>query len=282
MEAHVMVSLNAVLRVLHTLAGEPVPPDILKCLPITFDTGAVMLAAHTDAILGPEPQGHPTRIMVTMPGEAADDPKLIRALIEAGMGIMRINCAHDSPAIWERMVEHLRCAERELGKRCLISFDLAGPKLRTRSIEPGPAVVKLRPIRNAVGQVIEVARVRLLADTVESGEADAIPVDAVLIEKAEPGDTFTFDDARNRTLYVVEIRPGECLCETDRAAYVVPGTRLELRRGNTSIANGEVGVLPMVEQWITLTVGDSLEIARGEMPGRDATHDDDGRISEPA
>ena len=131
MEAHVMASLQAVLQVLHTLRGEPVSADVVEDPPITFDTGAALLSKHTNAILGPAPRGRKTRIMVTMPGEAADNPDLIRGLVEAGMGIMRINCAHDSPKTWERMVEHLRCAERDLGKRCLVSFDLAGPKLRT-------------------------------------------------------------------------------------------------------------------------------------------------------
>jgi pyruvate kinase len=40
------------------------------------------------------------------------------------------------------MVKHVRHAERDLGKRCLVSFDLAAPKLRTGPIVPGPAVVK--------------------------------------------------------------------------------------------------------------------------------------------
>lgn len=285
MEAHVMASLNAVLRVLHTLLGEPVPADVLEDLPITFDTGAAALAGHTNAILGPPPQGHQTRIMVTIPGQAADEPDLIRGLIEAGMGIMRINCAHDSPAIWQRIVEHLRHAERELGKRCLISFDLAGPKLRCGPIEPGPAVVKLRPTRNAVGQVTEVARVRLMANAIGSHAKEAVlPVDSALIDSAEPGDTFAFDDARDRkrVLRVVEVRSGECLCEIDKPAYVIPGTRLTLRRGKLSMAQGEVGALPPVEQWIALSVGDTLEVVRGETPGRDASYDDEGRIAEPA
>jgi pyruvate kinase len=285
MEAHVMASLNAVLRILYALLDEKVPTDVLETLPITFDTGPAVLGEHTEAILGPAPQGRQTRIMVTMPGEAADDPDLIRGLIKAGMGIMRINCAHDSPATWEQMVTHLRNAERELGERCLISFDLAGPKLRTGSIEPGPAVVKLHPTRNAVGEVTELARVRLVADNVESGNNEAaIPVESALIGNAQPGDTFAFDDARDRkrVLHVVEVRPGECLCETDRPAYVVPGTRLTLRRGKSSIAKGKVGALPTVEQWIALSVGDTLEVVRGEAPGRDAIYDDDGRITEPA
>ena len=95
--------------------------------------------------------------------QAADDPDLVRGLVEAGMGIMRINCAHDSPKVWERMVKQLRRAERELGKRCRVSFDLAGPKLRTGPIAPGPAVVKWRAPRDAVGHVTAFARVRLVS-----------------------------------------------------------------------------------------------------------------------
>ena len=284
MESHVMASLQAVLRVLHTLLGEPVPADVIEDPPITFDTGPALLAEHTNAILGTRPQGRETRIMVTMPGEAAGDPDLIRGLVEAGMGIMRINCAHDSPTIWERMVKHLRQAERDLGMRCLVSFDLAGPKLRTGPIAPGPAVARLRPTHNAMGQVTELARVRLVADGAQPDAEEAIPVDAALLGKAQPGDTFTFVDARNRkrVLHVTEVGPGECLCETDRPAYVIPGMRFTLRREQSSIGKGEVGALPMVEQWIALRVGDILEVVRGEAPGRDATYDDDGRVAEPA
>jgi pyruvate kinase len=250
-----------------------------------IDTGAALLAEHTNAILGPAPQGRNTRIMITMPGEAADDPDLIRGLVEAGMGIMRINCAHDSPKIWERMVEHLRHAARDLGKRCLISFDLAGPKLRTGPIAPGPAVVKWRPARDAVGHVTELARVRLVAGTHQVDvEESTIPVEAALLSKAKPGDSFTFTDARNRkrALHVSEVHPGECLCETDKTAYVVPGTSLTLRRERSLIAKGEVGPLPAVEQWIALRAGDTLGVVHGEAPGRDAIYDDDGRVTEPA
>jgi pyruvate kinase len=286
MEAHVMAALQAVLQVLHTLGGETIPGDVLERPPITFDTGAAMLAEHTSAILGPAPQGRQTRIMVTMPGEAADDPDLIRGLVEAGMGIMRINCAHDSPMTWERMVNHLRQAERDLRKRCLVSFDLAGPKLRTGPIAPGPAVVKWRPTRDSMGQVTAPARVRLAAASDQAlATATTIPVEAALLAEARAGDTFAFVDARHRKrmLRVIGVRRDECLCESDQTAYVVPGTRLALRRGHSAIAHGDVGALPEVEGWIALRAGDTLEVAHGDAPGRSARYgDDDGRIAEPA
>ena len=48
------------------------------------------------------------------------------------------------------------------------------------------------------------------------------------------------------------------------------------------IAKGTVGALPTFEQWITLRPGDTIDLVRGAMPGRDVVHDDDGRVLEPA
>ncbi len=55
-----------------------------------------------------------------------------------------------------------------------------------------------------------------------------------------------------------------------------------LRRKGRAVAKGAVGALPTVEQWIALRPGDNLDLVRGEMPGRDAVHDDEGRVLEPA
>ena len=286
LEAHVMASLHAVLEVLLALRHQPVPAEIAGPPPITFDTGDALLAEHANAVLGPPRPGRETRIMVTMPGEAADQPALIRDLVEAGMDVMRINCAHDSPRVWERMVKHLRRAERETGKRCALSFDLAGPKLRTGPIERGPAVAKWRPLRDTIGRVTEPARVRFVVRVHEADVDDTtIPVDGDLLARAKAGDTIELADTRGRkrSLRVVEARhAGDCLCETETTAYVVPGTHLSLRRKGRIVAKGAVAALPAVEQWIVLRPGDILDVVRGEMPGRDAVHDDDGQVLQPA
>jgi pyruvate kinase len=285
MEAHVMASLQAVLEALYALRNQAAPAEVISAPPVGFDTGVALLAEHANAILGPAPRGRETRIMVTMPGEAAEDPALIPDLVQDGMEVMRVNCAHDDPKVWGRMVRHLRRAERETGKRCAVSFDLAGPKLRTGSIEPGPAVAKWRPVRDKIGRVTEPARVSFVAHVHESDTGDAtIPVEGNLFTKAKRGDTVELTDSRGRKrlLRVVEARAGEFLCETDTTAYVVPGTRLALRRKARIVGKGTVGALPRVEQWIALRPGDTLGLVRGEVPGRDAVHDEDGRVKEPA
>jgi pyruvate kinase len=58
------------------------------------------------------------------------------------MNVARINGAHDANA-WRATAGHVRHASGETGRSCLVAMDLAGPKLRTGPIQPGPRVVKL-------------------------------------------------------------------------------------------------------------------------------------------
>ena len=284
MEAHVMASLDEVTRVLQVLRGQEGGAEPAQAA-VTFETGRALLARHADAILGMPAPGLGVRVMVTMPREAADQPGAIREQVEAGMGIMRINCAHDGPVEWERMVQHVHRAESETGKRCLVSFDLAGPKLRTGPVEPGPAVVKWRPKRDATGHVTAPARVRLVArmNGPEPG-ACVVPISAELVAAAAIGDTFELIDARGREriLAVVGRSAGECACEAVDTAYVVPETRIALRRGDEPVAEGAVGELPRRAGAIELRAGDTLDLLRGDSPGRGAERGDDGRMLAPA
>ena len=94
-----------VLQALYSLSRRPVPKELLEEPPITFDVGQAMLARNTEVLFGSCPEGHRVRVMVTMPSEAADDPEIISALLAQGMDVMRINCAHDDPAVWTRLSE---------------------------------------------------------------------------------------------------------------------------------------------------------------------------------
>lgn len=195
MEAHAMATLNAVSELLRQLLGHPLHP--LREFPqssdvVSFAEGAKLLAHHADVILGPCVPERKTRIMVTMPSEAADDPELVRDLVANGMEIMRINCAHDSPAEWTRMIRHLRRAEKALGRRCRISFDLAGPKLRTGAMEAGTPVAKWKPARNQLGRVVAPAWVTLAArEAMIAPEPGMIPVQGNLPMTARIGDPYS-------------------------------------------------------------------------------------------
>jgi pyruvate kinase len=76
--------------------------------------------------------------MVTMPSEAATNYGLVRDLLNAGMDVMRINCAHDDSLAWQGMIENLRRAKQETGRRCRVLMDLAD-----RSCAPGRSVTSV-------------------------------------------------------------------------------------------------------------------------------------------
>src|SRR5688572_4524563 len=152
-ESHVLSAVDAVLLVLHRALGREWPPKDSPITHVDLDAGHRCLSAHTEALLGPIPPDRGVAIMVTMPSEAADDYSLVHTLVQRGMDCMRVNCAHDDEAAWGRMIDHLRRAEAATNRSCRVLMDLAGPKLRTGPLESGPAVVKIRPRRDAFGYV---------------------------------------------------------------------------------------------------------------------------------
>jgi pyruvate kinase len=129
-EGHVEASVDAVLDALCAIAGRPVESRA-GLEPIGVARSREVLAVRTAALLGPIPRRRPTRIMVTMPTEAATDAGLVREMLVAGMDCMRINCAHDSAPEWHATLDNLRLAEEETGRTARLLVDLPGPKLRT-------------------------------------------------------------------------------------------------------------------------------------------------------
>ena len=138
MEANVLPTLDAVLRALGRMADS----SQNEAQPAELDprAGDRLLRNHTTRLLGPNPKHRLVRIMVTMPSEAADDSVLIGKLLENGMDIMRVNCAHDQAETWARMVANQQLESVRLGRQCRVAFDLAGPKLRTGPLARGPEV----------------------------------------------------------------------------------------------------------------------------------------------
>ena len=283
MESHVLASLNAVLEVLLRLGGRPVPPEVREPPPIDFDTGRAVLTEHAIAVLGAPPQHGPTRIMVTLPSEASTDATLVADLVGHGMQIARINGAHDDAAAWAAMVRNVRAAARRNGKRCLVSFDLAGPKLRINTVAPGPAAARWHPRRDAFGKVIEPANVVLAAPGADA-PAGSVPVDAALVRGARAGDAIEFTDnrGRERSLEVREATRGALVCTADATAYVRPGTELTLRRRGKRMLRGAIGDIAPQPGSVTLEPGDMLDLVLGDAAGRDAVRDGHGTVVEPA
>lgn len=130
-EGHVRASVDAVMAALARIAGEAEPPHPA---PEVFVSGAALLAARRDALFSERDDGPQTRIMATLPSEAAQDPQVVVDLILAGVDCLRIDCAHDEPSAWRAMASHARTAARSLGRDVVVQMDLAGPKLRLTEV----------------------------------------------------------------------------------------------------------------------------------------------------
>ena len=186
-ESHVLTAVQTVHRVLNALLGTNGSLPCPEVPAVEMGEGIALLEANADALLGPPPPGRKVRIMVTMSSEAATDYELVRDLVRNGMDCMRINCAHDNPQAWLNMIRNLQKAREDTGRTCRILMDVAGPKLRTGPIEPGPSVIKCRPKRDVYGRVVTPARIWLTPnDNPEPapGPADAcIPLSASFLKE---------------------------------------------------------------------------------------------------
>ena len=289
-ESQALANVQLVLDLVRQLGTH----DVNDYHPVTsFGDGRALLEAHTRDLLGPAPDGRDVRIMVTMPGEAADDINLVRDLLESGMNCMRINTAHDDAQAWDRMIANLDLAKRSTGKSCRILMDLGGPKLRTGVMAAGPHVVHWRPKRDLVGHVVQPARIWLTPrerPRAPKESASAIlPVASDWLAMLAAGDIIKLFDARDsmRTMRVVLSTGSGVWAESDQSAYVTPGTTLLIARDGRHFARGAgrsatVGELPATHQDILLRIGDTLVLTRDAIAGCPMTIAPDGSAIEPA
>ncbi len=265
-ESHVLANLDKVLGILHRLTGQPWE-DHSQDEPAGIQSGHRLLEQHTAELLGESPPGRSVRIMVTLPSEAAGDFGLVRQLVDSGMDIARINCAHDGPAEWKTMAAHVRRAAKTVGRPVRILMDLGGPKLRTGSITQGPAILKLRPKRDHFGRVLAPVRLGLrpAGSSVQLvGAAVHVGVDVDWLARLELDDHLDLTDARGteRSLLVVYQNEEGALVECSRTAYLVPETLLKRQRKGAGRRTTGLADLPSQPGSLLLARGDLLRLTR--------------------
>lgn len=291
-ESHVLDSLNAVLKILHHLVGRPWQSGDTRYPVLRYEQGRRLLERHTQLLLGPEPPQRRVRIMVTMPSEAADDTNLMRELLANGMDCIRTNCAHDSPEVWQRMIDNLRRAEQETGRCCRVLADLPGPKLRTGPLAETPQPIRWRPRPDRVNRGMIPARVWLYPiggdpSPPMAGDA-ALPVPEEWLDSLLVGDRIEMVDALGTpvSLDVVEEASGGKWAISYQRAQIDSGTPLTVRRdqetGESVLPDARTGEVPTAAKPILLFEGDTLILTREQVPGSNAVYDAEGRLLAPA
>ena len=83
-----------------------------------------------------------TKIVATI-GPATSEPDALKALLDAGVDVVRLNAAHGTPDVHAEGAAKARAAAASLGATVGVLIDLPGPKLRTGTVAGGE--VELRP-----------------------------------------------------------------------------------------------------------------------------------------
>lgn len=130
-ESHIHRQLQSILQ---RLGKHYSPSELDEC---TYAYNSKQMLEKSTILFGDKKDAAIPFIMVTFDASFADNYALIKNLLQNGMNVARINCAHDNEATWSRMIHHLKRACRYTGLSCKIYIDLAGPKIRTKLLSKG-------------------------------------------------------------------------------------------------------------------------------------------------
>jgi len=154
-----------------------------------------------------------TKIIATL-GPATDSPEVLRALIEAGADVLRINLSHGTHEEQVARAAQVRGMAELLGKEVAILADLRGPKIRLQRFEDGSVT-------------LESGDFFTLDASEEPAPGDQSRVGVTykdLPDDISPGDLLLLDDGLI-TMLAVEIRDRNIICQ------VVAGGVLGDRKG---------------------------------------------------
>jgi pyruvate kinase len=275
-EGHIKASLLNTRLILQALINDD-GKRMLKS-GLSIKTSRRLLASHTKQLLGYRSPGRRVRIMVTQPSTAAENYELVEQMVKRGMNVVRVNCAHDTPEVWLSIINNAQRAAKACGRKVKIAMDLAGPKIRTGAIVPGPEVRKFKPAKNELGQVTQPAIVVLVPELEEMSPENALPLGQLALKELAIGDELTLRDTRDkkRKLSIIERNAeGHLVATSGKTTYFTTGTVL-VRVGKPE-KNFVVGKLPALEHYLLLKEGDTLRIDRDIIPGEPAVYDQEGR-----
>jgi pyruvate kinase len=267
-EAHVRVGIAAVEASLAAILGDGASPSRMARIGRLRETQAHRLSERTTTLLGPERAARRTRVMVTLPSEAASDTKLVRDLIDRGMDLARINGAHDGPDTWRSMARRVRSASRRAGRACLVMLDLPGPKLRIAELPSKPGRLRMRSPREGrpPNRIVLDGSGARGSGKPEDGADPRVAVDGAWLAEVEVGARLDCVDARgrSRTLHV-EGRPSAdtALASTRRGIALTEGIHLRLAHKHGGGSSTRVGPFEPAPGSITVRVGDAVRLMTG-------------------
>lgn len=291
-ESHVMANLDRVIVILSAALGNNLPQDFVSHVEHHNQDGLLRIKQRANQLFGEASAPRQTRIMVTLPTEAAYDETLVSRILAEGVECVRINCAHDDAATWQAMIDNVKQAASVRGKACKILMDLAGQKVRTGRLHTQAAVKHLRPHLDAKTKFHLPLDVYLTATPtpLKLSQKNMLPICRELDQVLQPGDVLRFADIRGkqRRIEIISVLPnGDWYARCSRNAYIASRTQVHLDRNDITERLNKIGDYYLGEfdgepEKITLYKGQQLLLTFSQDPGNSAHIHPDGVIISPA
>jgi len=239
---------------------------------VSASEGDQLLHRHSEDLLGARPPHRHVYVMVTAPDAAEVNEAWVGRLLDAGVNVLRVNGAHEDVAEWRHIVQTARRVAKERGVGLRVLVDLPGPKLRTVAPQRGAEVERWRPERDAFGRVTKPCQVTLRATESDATppEGQKLSLPAALLNQIAIGDELTLRDARGRKrrLLVVDRSEKQATATLERTAYVMPGTRVRVRRDGQKIGAFRIDRVEAQPFRLALVEGDRFRLrADGAVAG---------------
>lgn len=164
-----------------------------------------------------------TKIIATL-GPATDSNEALRALLNAGADILRINLSHGTHEDQAARAVQVREVARELGKEVAILADLRGPKIRLEKFADGSVELK-------TGDVFTLDA----SDKPAKGTQERIGVTYKgMAEDLSPGDLLLLDDGL-LTMRVREIKAKDIICVVEAGGVLGDRKGINVQGGGLSL-----------------------------------------------
>ncbi len=162
------------------------------------------------------------KIVCTL-GPSTDSPERVRALVEAGMDVARLNFSHGDHADHGRRFREVRQAAEAAGRNLAVLADLQGPKIRLGRFAEGK-------VEWRTGE-----RVRITVEDVEGTHDRVSTTYKHLAADVRPGDRLLVDDG-NVGLVAVEVENGtDIVCDVTEGGPVSNNKGLSLPGVSVSV-----------------------------------------------
>ncbi|AKQ44752.1 pyruvate kinase [Rufibacter radiotolerans] len=156
-----------------------------------------------------------TKIIATV-GPASNTPERLRALIQEGVDVFRLNFSHGTHPEHLKVIEHVRAINAEEGFNICLVQDLQGPKIRLNDIENGAV------------EIVAGQQVTIVCDK-SVGTSTRLSTSYLrLAHDVRPGDAILIDDGKLELTVISTDGDKEVLTEVVYGGVVKPRKGINL------------------------------------------------------